>query len=167
MSIVIFTAFFPWSKNIASTSVHPYHVSATEIEYNAVQKRLETSCRIFTDDFETVLSGLYKVKADFSDKSLKQQMDSLVKKYIITHLAIRTNGRLLPLQLFGWELDKDAVYVYTTAAATGLDPKNIAVENTILYDLFTDQINIVHFIINSNRQTNKLAYPERKLSFSF
>lgn len=146
---------------------HPYHVSATEIEYNSNENRLEISSKIFTDDFEAVLTRLYKVNTDFADRNMKQHMDGLVKRYITTHLAIRSNGTLLPLQLFGWEQDKEVIIVYTTATATAFDPKHITVENTILYDKFDDQMNIIHFIIGNERKSSKLNYPERKVQFSF
>ncbi|MBO9619467.1 MAG: hypothetical protein J7539_10570 [Niabella sp.] len=148
-------------------SWHPFHVSASEIEYNAKAKQLEISSKIFTDDFEKVLERIYKTKADFNNKALKPTMDGLVTQYITTHLSVRTRGRLLPLKFFGWEVDHEAVYIYTTAAAPDFDPKNIAIENTILYDLFEDQLNIVHFIVNGNRKSSKLNYPERKVGFSF
>lgn len=146
---------------------HPFHVSSSEIEYNAKADQLEISSKIFTDDFEAVLSKLYKTKADFSNKQLKPKMDELVTKYITTHLAIGSNGTFYPIKLFGWEVDHEAVYVYTTATPKNFNPKAINVENTILYDLFDDQMNIVHFIVNGSRKSSKLNYPEKKLRFVF
>lgn len=166
-SFVFAVLFFPGFDKKKDVEFHPYHVSATEIEYDAKEKRLEISSKLFTDDFEAVLTKLYKVKSDFANKNLKPQMDELVRKYITTHLAIRTNGRLLPLQLYGWEQDSESVIVYTTAVANVFDEKNITVENTILYDQFNDQMNIIHFIIGKERKSSKLNYPERKLQLSF
>jgi hypothetical protein len=40
--------------------LHPFHVSVVEINYNATDKTLEISCKIFTDDFEKVLAQNYK-----------------------------------------------------------------------------------------------------------
>ena len=166
--VLMFSAIFvPGIKSKAPVAIHPYHVSATEIEFNAGEKRLEISSRIFTDDFEAVLRKIYKTPVDFADKSLKTQMGELVKRYITTHLAVRTNGKLMPLQLYGWEQDREAVNVYTTAGAPYFDAKNITVENTILYDLFDDQMNIVHFIVAKERQSSKLNFPERIIRLRF
>lgn len=148
-------------------AVHPYHVSATEIEYNTGENRLEITSKIFTDDFENVLKKIYKTKADFADKNFKKQMDELVKRYITTHLAIRSHSTLMPMQLYGWEQQGEAVYIYTTANAAGFDAKNITVENIILYDLFDDQMNIIHFIVGKQRQSSRLNFPERKLHLKF
>ena len=146
---------------------HPFHVSASEIEYNTKESRLEISSKLFTDDFEQVLGRIYKTKADFHNKALKAQMDALVTRYITTHLSIQSNGHILPLAFFGWEMDHEAIYVYTTAGAAGFNPQKITVENTLLYDLFDDQLNIVHFIVNGKRKSDKLNYPDKKLQFSF
>ena len=137
------------------------------MEYNSKTQKLEISTKIFTDDFESVLARIYKTPVDFSNKSRKSALDELVTKYITTHLSIRSNGQLQRLKFFGWEVDHEAVYIYTTADATAFNPHNITVENTILYELFQDQMNIVHFIVNGTRKSSKLAYPERKLQFSF
>ncbi|MBZ4190353.1 hypothetical protein K7B07_15680 [Niabella sp. 3A5MI-3] len=146
---------------------HPFHVSASEIEYNSKQQRLEISTKIFTDDFEAILSRVYKTPVDFSNKALKAKMDTLVTRYLTTHLSIQSNGRAQQLKLFGWEIDHEAVYVYTVVTNASLNTGNILVENTILYDLFSDQMNIVHFIVDGTRKSNKLSYPERKLQFRF
>lgn len=164
----MFTGLFAFNaKNEAHEAMHPYHVSATEIEYNAGKKRLEISSKIFTDDFEAVLMKVYQSKADFADKNLQKQMDELVNRYITTHLAVRSNGKLMPLQLYGWERDREVIYVYTTANAAAFDAKNVTVENTILYDLFNDQMNIVHFIIGKERKSSKLNFPDRKVQLNF
>ncbi len=167
LGFILVALFALGSQRKTDFAWHPYHVSATEIEYNSKENRVEISSKLFTDDFEAVLTKLYKVHADFAGKNMKVQMDELVKRYITTHLAVRTNGKLLPLQFFGWEQESEAIIVYTTATATGFDPKNITVENTILYDQFNDQMNIVHFIIAKERKSSKLNYPDRKIQFSF
>ncbi|MFV0604996.1 MAG: DUF6702 family protein [Niabella sp.] len=166
--LLVFPAFFAFStvKN-NEVEVHPYHVSATEIEYNQKEKRLEISCKIFTDDFEDILEKLYRSKADFNNEQLKTAMTEMVKKYLITHLAIRSSGQIIPLQLYGWEVADEAVYVYAVAPVTNFNTKDIAVENTVLYDLFKDQMNIIHFIIAGTRKSTRLNYPDRKARFEF
>lgn len=137
------------------------------MEYDAKTKRIEISTKIFTDDFENVLAKLYRQKIDLADAVLKPQMTELIKKYIATHLSIRINNKLLPIKLYGWEIDHEAVYVYTIADTPLFDAKNIVVEKTVLYDLFDDQVNIIHFIYNGKRISTKLVYPEKRAVISF
>ncbi|MFT4092077.1 MAG: hypothetical protein QM640_00465 [Niabella sp.] len=167
MSAVLLINKWLWSLLFCSNLAHPYHVSATEMEYDAVQKRVEISSKIFTDDFEEVLFKLYKQKTDLSDASIRPQMTALITKYIQSHLSLGSDGKVIPLQLYGWEIDHEAVYVYTVANTSHFNTKNIAVANTILYDLYTDQENIVHFIVNGKRKSTKVTCPEKYMSFSF
>lgn len=167
MSVVLLLNKWLLGLLLLNANVHPYHVSATEMEYDIKSKRVEISTKIFTDDFENVLTKLYKQKTDLSNPKLKVQMTILVNKYITTHLTLKTNDKLLPIKLYDWEIDHEAVYVYTTAEAPSFNSKSIAVENNILYDLFDDQVNIVHFIYKGARKSTKLVYPETKVSLSF
>lgn len=165
--VLLFNKWFIGLMMMYVANVHPYHVSATEMEYNTASKQIEISTKIFTDDFEAVLAKLYKQKVDLSKADMHPQMTELIKKYITTHLSIRNNNKLLPLTLFGWEIDHEAVYVYTTAKAPSFNPKQIIIQKTVLYDLFDDQVNILHFIYNGKRKSTKLNYPEKQAVISF
>ena len=137
------------------------------MEYDAQARRIEISTKIFTDDFEAILRKLYKQKIDLAGAHAQKEMTPLIEKYMATHLQIKNNGKLLPLKLFGWEIDHEAVLVYTVAEAPAFNPKRIEIEKTVLFDLFDDQINIIHFIYNRQRKSNKLVYPQGKLELSF
>ncbi len=145
---------------------HPFHVSTTEITQNAADKDLEVSCRIFTDDFETAVTSELKQKADFSNDALKGSMDVLVKKYIGNHLAVSVNGKPAAMSYVGWEKENEAVYVYFQIDAIGAVSK-VDVTDTILFNLFDDQMSIIHVKVNDNRKSTKLSYPEKLASFTF
>ena len=93
-------------------SLHPFHVSTTEINHNATDKTLEISCRIFIDDFEACLSKQYHTKADLTAASAKTAMDSLVKKYLGSHLQIKADGKTGEMKYLGFEKQEESAYVY-------------------------------------------------------
>ena len=145
---------------------HPFHVATTEITHNASDKTLEISCRIFTDDFEEALTKESGQATDFSKESMKTKMDELVKKYLQNHLLIRINGKAVVAGYLGWEKENEAVYVYLQVdGITSVAQADIT--NTIMFNLFDDQINIVHLKVNGNRKSHKLTYPEKELSVKF
>ena len=149
------------SADAGSVLKHPLHLSSTELNYNLKESTLEVSCRIFTDDFEDVLSKKYKVKADLSADAKHKEMDQLVNQYILTHLQLAANGKVLPLNYIGFEKDNEAVVVYLESAKI----KNIVkleTTSTVLYDLFDDQTNIFHLTLKGNRHSFKLTYPDKK-----
>jgi hypothetical protein len=45
--------------------------------------------------------------------------------------------------------------------------KNITLTNTLMYDLFTDQINLMHVIVGGTRKSTKLDYPATSASVDF
>jgi hypothetical protein len=145
---------------------HPFHVSVTEITHNAPDKTLEISCKIFTDDFEKVLAKNYKTKVDLINPPNKAAMDSLVKKYIFSHLSIKANGRPVQFSYLGFENDHEAAYGYIEVSnipsLTRLD-----ISTSVMYDMFEDQMNIFHVIVNGNRKSTKLNYPDKEAVLSF
>ena len=54
-----FQHIFKWLAGpilcVFMTAPHPLYISVTEINHNSKDKILEVSCKIFTNDFETVL----------------------------------------------------------------------------------------------------------------
>ena len=138
---------------------HPFHVSVIEIN-------LEISCKIFTDDFEKILTQNYKTKVDLINPPNKAAMDSLVKKYILSHLSIQINGRPVALSYVGFENDKEAAYGYFEVNNT-ISVTKIDITNSLMYDQFDDQVNIMHVIVGGKRKSNKLTYPDKSISFSF
>lgn len=156
----------PGTAQEQAKEVHPFHVSTTEIQHNAAEKTLEISCRIFTDDFEDALRKVYKAKADFSAPAMKTAMDELVKKYIPTHLQLSIDGKAAAIKVLGWEKESEAVFVYMEVDNVP-SVKKAEVVNTVLFDLFDDQMNLIHFFVNGNRKSMKLTYPEKTAAFAF
>lgn len=163
----VFTGLFkPLAAADAGSSLkHPLHLSSTELNYNLKERTMEVSCRIFTDDFEDILSKKYKVKADLSLEAKHKEMDQLVSKYMVAHLQLAADGKVLPLNYIGFEKDSEAIIVYLESAKV----KNIVkleTTSTVLYDLFDDQINIFHLTFKGNRHSFKLTFPDKKVASS-
>ena len=145
---------------------HPFHVSVVEINHNASDKTLEVTCKIFTDDFEKVLAKNYNTKVDLINPADKKAMDTVVKKYIFSHLSVLADGKPGSLVYIGFERDAEAVYSYVQVENI-VSPKKIDVVNKLMHDMFDDQVNIVHVIVNGNRKSTKLDYPNTNASIGF
>ena len=145
---------------------HPIFVTVTEIEYNANEKTLEISCKIFVDDFEKSLRKKYNTKIDLQDAKLKAEMSHLINDYLQKHLSISADGKKASLQFLGFELQEEAVICYFEA-------KNIAklgkieLVNNILYEGNPQQMGIIHVMVNGVRKSSRLNNPEEKATFSF
>ncbi|MGY3055053.1 hypothetical protein ACVWYG_003264 [Pedobacter sp. UYEF25] len=145
---------------------HPLHVSTTEADYNTPAKTLEITCKLFTDDFEDALSKNTTTAIDLSKASVKPAMDKLVAAYLVKNLKFRIDGKLSVLHYIGFEKDREATNVYFELQ--NVSPfKKIEVYNSILYNLFTDQMSIIHLVKNGKRISNKVIYPDKMVTVTF
>lgn len=168
-------SFFKWSMclllcvlllSASPKNPHPVHISVVEINHNPIDKTLEISCKLFTDDLEGVLRQNYNTKVDLINPPDQNAMDSLVKKYILSHFSIRVDNRPLQFTYLGFERDHESVYAYIQAESVPVLQK-ISIINNLMYDFFTDQINIMHVSVGGKRISKKLDYPDTEIGFSF
>ena len=145
---------------------HPIHVSTTNIEYNSKDNKLEVICTIFTDDFEAALAKQYHAKTDLSKADMHKAMDALVKSYLSSNLQIKTGNIAVKLNYLGFEINRESADIYLESDKIAT-PKKIEADVSLLDNLFDDQINIVHMIVNGVRKSEKLDYPEKKVTQIF
>ncbi|MEO5892752.1 MAG: DUF6702 family protein [Ferruginibacter sp.] len=145
---------------------HPIFVSVTEIGHNAVNKTLEISCKIFTDDLEMTLRKQYNIKIDLLDVKMKSAMNPLIDAYIKKHLSIITDGKIASLQFLGFEQQEEGIVSYYEVKDV-TSVKKIDVVNNILYESKSEQLGIIHVMVNGERKSSKLNNPEDKVSFLF
>ena len=145
---------------------HPYYISVVEINHNPTDKTLEISCKIFTNDFETILEKNYKTKVDLVNPPDKTAMDKLVSDYIKKHLSVKADNKAANLSYVGFEKQDEAIYSYFQVDNVP-SVKKIDVTNSILHDFSDQQINIIHCTVGGKRQSDKLDYPKTEASFSW
>jgi hypothetical protein len=141
-------------------------VSVTEINHNAKDRTLEISCKIFTNDFEEALHKLSGSKVDLSSAKDKTALDKVINTYIADHLKLKVDGKSVTLQFIGTEKESEGTWCYFQVSDIAA-LKKIEITNTILYEVFEAEINIIHVIVNGNRQSTKLTNPESQASFTF
>jgi hypothetical protein len=145
---------------------HPIHVSVVEVNHNSAEKTLEVSCKVFTDDFEKVLIQNYKAKVDLINPVDRPAMEKLVSDYVHKHVSLKADGKPVNLSYLGYEKDNDAIYSYFQVENVP-SVKKIEITNTTMFDMFTDQINLMHVTVGGNRKSEKLDYPGKEAVFSF
>ena len=139
---------------------HPYYVSVTELEWNAKEKSLELSIKIFTDDLEEAL-GKTGAKGDLIRGDLAQNR-ARIESYIQKHLQIRVNGKPIPLKILGYENNTDATWSYFQGTCTE-PPVKIEVTNDCLYEVKDQQVNIMHLKSGEFRKSFRLVNPDQNL----
>jgi hypothetical protein len=75
-------------------------------------------------------------------------------------------GKTYPLSFVGYEKEDVVIYSYLQADNVA-SVKDIKVVTSLMHDMFDDQTEIIHVIVNGKRQSKKLDYPETTCSFGF
>jgi hypothetical protein len=146
---------------------HPLYISVTEIDHNTKDKNLEISCKIFTDDFEKTLTSVFKAKVDLTAPADKGEADRMVREYIKSHLLLKVDNKAVTLEFVGFEKENDAVWSYFEVKNITTAPKKIDVTNTILYETYDKQMNLMHVTVGGDRKSYRLNNPDEEASFSF
>lgn len=149
-----------------SARPHPLYISVTEINHNTKDKILEISCKVFTNDLETVLERMAGTRVDLSSAASKTATDKLIDAYVEKHLRIRVDGKPVTLHFVGSEKEMDGTWSYFQV--NGVQAvKRIDVADDLLYESFEQQINIVHVTVGSERKSTRLNRPEANATFEF
>jgi hypothetical protein len=154
------------SPKVTKPAIHPFYVSVTEIKHNAPDKILEISCKIFTDDFERTLEKAFHTKVDLTILKDNSETEKFIAEYIPAHLQIRADGKLTVLQYVGSEKEAEATWSYFQVSSIPAI-RQIDVVNTLLYEMFDAQINIMHVTVGGLRQSTKVSNPESNAKFVF
>jgi hypothetical protein len=155
-----------WLLSFVLSVFHPFFVSMTDMNYNAKEKSLEISVRIFTDDFENTIRLYHKDKIDILHPANQQLMNSYVNDYIQKHLHLKIDGKDAVLSFVGYEQQNESIWTYFEVKNIAA-PTQLNINNSLLHDYKKEQINMLHAKVNDKEQSYKLDYPETDALFSF
>ena len=147
---------------VSAKPIHPYHVGSVEINYNVKTKTFEISAKFFLDDLENSLNAKYNKTLHFGEEKSKAGLDPALENYFAEYFKLKSNNKFLKINYLGFEEDQESVNVYLESEATEM-PKKVETAVSLLYSFFDDQMNIVHIIVNGERKSSKLNYPDRYL----
>lgn len=153
-------------KSSSSIDLHPYHVGSVEFNYNLKSKTFEITGKFFLDDLENALKEKYGSSVHFNEAQYKTQINDLLKKYSNEYLKLKADNKFLKINYVGFEEDQEAVNIYLESEVVNL-PKKVETAVSFLYNLYDDQMNIIHIIVNGKRESEKLNYPNRYLYKTF
>lgn len=149
-----------------SFRVHPYHVGSMEFNYNQKSKTFEISGRFFMDDLENAINKKYGKSLHFLNPKSEKEMNEALKNYASEYVKLKVNNQFLKVKYVGYEEDKESVDVFLESEAVS-NPKKVETAVSFLYNLFDDQMNIIHIVINGQRKSERLNYPDRYLFQEF
>lgn len=136
--------------------IHDFHVSRTEIFYNAQEGTLECASHIFIDDLELGIQGFDTTRLFLGTEQERSGADSLVFKYISRHGAMTVDGVELSPVWLGKEVSDDLsalwIYYYYKWDGSG----ELIYLNDVLHEVYDDQKNVIDYKVGDNRSTKLL-----------
>lgn len=154
------------AANFPPVEIHPYHVGSVELNYNSKSETFQISAKFFLDDLENALKEKYDRTVHFNDAKYAQEINQLLQKYCDEYLKLKADNKFLKINYLGYEEDSEAVNIYLESEKTQ-NPKKVETAVSFLYNLFDDQMNIVHIIVDGKRESDRLIYPDRYLYRNF
>jgi hypothetical protein len=145
---------------------HPFYVSVTEIEQVQKTRVVHVSSRIFFDDLEKAVDRKYKTSVNILKPKDRKQVNELIAGYVKEHLKIKADGVTLNLKFIGYEIEEEAAWCYFETDATA-PIKQLVIQNNLLFEQHDSQINMIHAIVNGNRQSTKLDNPSSNAAFKY
>ncbi len=139
--------------NSVNTSAHPIHVSVVNMDYMADSNRIEYSVRLFYDDFQALINHKYNTLLNFKSISrMTTKEQHAVTDYIAHNFKLlNDNEKNIESEFIGWKMEDVTVWLYFCANLKA-DLSVITIKNTIMLDLFTDQVNLVILHIDSDQK---------------
>lgn len=151
---------------ILAFSSHKYYLSLTQIEYNKDHKSLEVIINVFMDDVELAINNEYDVDMRLTTKEELKDVDEYFQKYLSNNLKFFINNKAVQYNFIGKEYEGDLVYFYLELELKE-DPLSLKVINTLLFDYFEQQQNVIKFKNGSKRQSKILSIDTNKALLNF
>jgi hypothetical protein len=158
--------YFKWLMSGILALVHPFFVGVTEIQHNAKERTLEISVKLFAEDFEKTLSKASNSTIDLNNTRDSAKTNKMVAAYLQQHLQLKVDGKPVQLVFIGYEEEREATWCFIQVNNIAAVHK-LEINNSLLYDAFEQQINLMHVTVNGERKSTKLAYPDQKAEFIF
>jgi hypothetical protein len=152
--------------NVAFAPPHPFHFGVAELTYNAQKNTFEISCKLFTNDLESILKKKYGKQIDLIKSHEEAWVMNMLQQYVQEHFVLNNGLQNINYTLLGSEHEDSALWMYFESQTIAA-PQAIYVHNSLLFDLFDDQANIIHININGHKRSYKLQNPTSSQLFSF
>lgn len=149
---------------ISMQNLHKYYISNTQIEYVKEKKSVQIITRLFTDDFENVLKERYDDNLIIDEDT--ELVDAYVERYLLEKFKIKIDGKEQKIAFIGKVVDVGIVKCYLEVEGVkSIDAFEIT--NQTLFDLFSEQQNIVKLNINKKKKSFILTKEKDKAMLNF
>ena len=122
---------------------HKYYVSTSLYEFKEDKASLQVTIKIFKDDFINAIKTNNGIDLYMKDDLNSEEIKFKINSYLLSNLSIFLDNKKYELFYLGLKKDTEMITCFLEIENLP-DFKKIKLENTILFDLFENQKNIIH-----------------------
>jgi hypothetical protein len=145
--LIIFFFFLIFSSFLE----HKYYVSTSLFNFSE-DSSLQITLRIFKDDLSNAISDTYLDQKTDDLNLIDELYFKQVDKYINSKISILIDDKKFEMDYLGLETKND-MYVCYLEIENLPTYSNMVINNKILFEIFDDQLNIIHVKRNDKRQS--------------
>lgn len=145
--LIIFFFFLIFSSFLE----HKYYVSTSLFNFSE-DSSLQITLRIFKDDLSNAISDTYLDQKTDDLNLIDELYFKQVDKYINSKISILIDDKKFEMDYLGLETKNDMYVCYLEIENLPIY-SNMVISNKILFEIFDDQLNIIHVKRNDKRQS--------------
>jgi hypothetical protein len=138
---------------LLSFTMHKYFVSITDAAYNPKSQTLEISIKFIGHDLEHSMETAGVPELFLGEEKESDKANDYLKKYIDGKFKVIADGKQMSFKFIGKEVNNDD-FIYCYLESEKLDlPKKIEIKNSLLTEVFSEQVNTVYLKVGDNNLT--------------
>lgn len=145
---------------------HPLYIAVAQIDYNTSDQFVTVLCKTFSDDLELALQKQFMISENTSHPENTKRLSFEIGTYLKAHLLLKINGKATTLVFTNYTKEDNTVSAYFKINHV-TDVQRLEVNDTIFYELYDKQMQIIYITVNGNRKSNRITNPESKVAFDF
>lgn len=146
ITLLVFPLLFGWNPETqnASSPLHAIYVSNTDIKYQQSDGLLTAQIRMFSNDFEDALRRIGAPEEPGLEEGEKPhpEIDDFICTYLGNEFQVWANGQPVNFSFLAKRREEDATWV-SLQAEDLCELKTLRIHNSVLFELFDDQTNIL------------------------
>jgi hypothetical protein len=163
LTLTLFCLVLPVQAN--ESAAHQFYFSRTVMRQSLDGSKLEIEMRFFTDDLELAISDDGEPFRLGSDRE-RSDTKFRIEDYLRQHFIVYINDQFTDYRFWGKEVDYDITYCFLELTLPP-DVFVVQIQNTVLIDVYPEQVNEVEFIMmrSTRRLTLNYQWPVQTIQF--
>ena len=149
---IITTVLLFLSLSFTSFDTHKFYIGVFQVDYKVEKKEFQITSRVFIDDIEKALESKYKKKLNLSTLKESKESEALITEYFKEKFKISVNNKSQEMIFLAKEYEDDVLICYHRISFSG-KIKSLTIYISILTEQFSEQQNLLHTNINSNKKS--------------